>query len=220
MPPGAEAPCGESGTERWSGPACGMSAPGALVGPDDGGTWWGYRCSEISPSDDQSVLEYAALGWACVPGAHPLRKGGRACSCDRLGCPDPGRATRCRRPGRSRPRPTRRSSPRWWERDPEANVILPTGRVFDVFDVPLAAGCARCRGMDAAGFQVGPVADERRPGPFLRRDPGRARGRGRVVVLSASTATRRPSTTSRGCAGTAATATCSPRRRRCRRPAR
>lgn len=29
---------------------------------------------------------------------------------------------------------------RWWTDNPRANVILPTGRVFDVFDVPAAAG--------------------------------------------------------------------------------
>ncbi|MFO7249845.1 MAG: bifunctional DNA primase/polymerase [Actinomycetes bacterium] len=106
----------------------------------------------------RAVLEYAELGWACVPGAHPLDKGGRACSCDRLGCPDPGGHPLS--PGwaiqaTTDPELLRR----WWERDPEANVILPTGRVFDVFDVPRAAGLRALSGMDAAGFQVGPVAE-------------------------------------------------------------
>jgi hypothetical protein len=47
---------------------------------------------------------------------------------------------------------------RWWERDPEANVILPTGRVFDVFDVPQAAGYQALTTMEQSGPPTGPVA--------------------------------------------------------------
>ena len=46
----------------------------------------------------------------------------------------------------------------WWEAWPEANVILVTGRVFDVLDVPLAAGSVALEQMEAAGAPVGPVA--------------------------------------------------------------
>jgi len=46
----------------------------------------------------------------------------------------------------------------WWETRPEANVILVTGRVFDVLDVPAAAGAAALAQMEAAGVPVGPVA--------------------------------------------------------------
>jgi hypothetical protein len=46
----------------------------------------------------------------------------------------------------------------WWETRPEANVILVTGRVFDVLDVPAAAGTAALERMTAAGVAVGPVA--------------------------------------------------------------
>ena len=46
----------------------------------------------------------------------------------------------------------------WWETRPEANVILATGRVFDVLDVPAAAGAAALARMDAAGVETGPVA--------------------------------------------------------------
>ncbi|MEV0594313.1 bifunctional DNA primase/polymerase [Nonomuraea cavernae] len=109
------------------------------------------------PTRIDSVLGYAALGWPVVPGAHPLRHGSRACSCDRLGCPDPGahpvspawhvQATTD---------PTQLT--RWWQREPEANVILPTGRVFDVFDVPLPTGLAALTRIDADGAHSGPVA--------------------------------------------------------------
>lgn len=46
----------------------------------------------------------------------------------------------------------------WWQREPEANVILPTGRVFDVFDVPLATGLTALARIDAEGAHSGPVA--------------------------------------------------------------
>jgi hypothetical protein len=46
----------------------------------------------------------------------------------------------------------------WWETRPEANVILVTGRVFDVLDMPLAAGFPALERMEAGGVAVGPVA--------------------------------------------------------------
>jgi hypothetical protein len=46
----------------------------------------------------------------------------------------------------------------WWETRPEANVILVTGRVFDVLDVPVAAGSLALEQMRAARTGVGPVA--------------------------------------------------------------
>jgi Bifunctional DNA primase/polymerase, N-terminal len=46
----------------------------------------------------------------------------------------------------------------WWEARPEANVILVTGRVFDVLDVPAVAGAAALSAMTAAGVPTGPVA--------------------------------------------------------------
>ena len=47
----------------------------------------------------------------------------------------------------------------WWEARPEANVILATGRVFDVLDVPAVAGRDGARGDGAPpASQTGPVA--------------------------------------------------------------
>ena len=46
----------------------------------------------------------------------------------------------------------------WWQTRPEANVILVTGRVFDVLDVPATAGAAALARMDQAGAAVGPVS--------------------------------------------------------------
>ncbi|SEG74451.1 Bifunctional DNA primase/polymerase, N-terminal [Nonomuraea solani] len=103
------------------------------------------------------MLEYAALGWPVVPGARPLRQGSRSCSCDRLGCPDPGAHPLS--PAWAMQATTDPALlTRWWQVEPEANVILPTGRVFDVFDVPLAAGLSALTRIDNADAHPGPVA--------------------------------------------------------------
>ena len=46
----------------------------------------------------------------------------------------------------------------WWETRPEANVILATGRVFDVLDVPAVGGAKALARMAAAGVETGPVS--------------------------------------------------------------
>ncbi len=110
-----------------------------------------------------AALRYAALGWPVCTGTYPPPRGHRsagtqrACSCDRIGCPAPA----------SHP-----ISPAWqmqattdpaevtaaWQAVPEANVILVTGRVFDVLDVPAPVGTAALARMEAAGIRPGPVA--------------------------------------------------------------
>lgn len=106
---------------------------------------------------------YAALGWACSPGARPQDDGDRACSCDRIGCPDPGAhpvSAAWARQASLDPEVLKR----WWADDPQANIILPTGRVFDVFDVPAEAGelalsrIARDHAGTGPTSPVGPVA--------------------------------------------------------------
>jgi hypothetical protein len=94
-----------------------------------------------------------------VPPGRPQRSAEpeRACSCDRIGCPAPG---------------AHPISPAWqlqasdnpeqvtkaWQATPGANVILVTGRVFDVLDVPAPIGTAALARMEAAGVRPGPVA--------------------------------------------------------------
>jgi hypothetical protein len=46
----------------------------------------------------------------------------------------------------------------WWAARPEASVILVTGRVFDVLDIPAEAGTAALAAIEAAGITAGPVA--------------------------------------------------------------
>ena len=100
---------------------------------------------------------YAALGWSCTPGAHPLENGDRACSCDRVGCPDPG-AHPVSGAWALQASVDLDVLNRWWSKYPDANIILPTGRVFDVFDVPAAAGETALAWIEADDLPVGPVA--------------------------------------------------------------
>src|SRR5262249_62025268 len=82
---------------------------------------------------------------------------GRACSCDRIGCPAPGAhpiSPAWQLEASSDPR----EAGRWWRERPEANIILVTGRVFDVLDVPAAAGPAAPTQMPQAGGRGRPGA--------------------------------------------------------------
>ncbi|WP_030163787.1 bifunctional DNA primase/polymerase [Spirillospora albida] len=104
-----------------------------------------------------AALDYAALGWPVHPGASPDPGGDRACSCDRIGCPDPAA-----HPVSAAWAPQATTDAevigRWWTERPHANVILPTGRVFDVFDIPAGAGAIALARIERDGLPVGPVA--------------------------------------------------------------
>jgi hypothetical protein len=109
------------------------------------------------------AAQYASMGWPVCVGAHSYRgkrgsiEPGRACSCDRVGCPAPG-AHPVSPAWQMQATVDLNVIGSWWETRPEANVILVTGRVFDVLDVPAAAGSAAFERMEAAGAAVGPVA--------------------------------------------------------------
>ena len=110
-----------------------------------------------------AAAEYAAMGWPVCAGAHPPdrpQRGAaavRGCSCDRMGCPAPGA-----HPVSAAWQVEATADPATvgglWLARPEANVILPTGRAFDVLDVPAAAGALALARMEAAGVPAGPVA--------------------------------------------------------------
>ena len=122
-----------------------------------------------------AAVEYARLGWPVCQGAvgpHPgparhrvpalatrgqPRGGGRACSCDRVGCPAPGA-----HPISPAWQIEASSDPadvaRWWRDRPDANIILVTGRVFDVLDVPATAGRLALERIRRSPAATGPVA--------------------------------------------------------------
>lgn len=104
-----------------------------------------------------AALGYAGLGWPCCPGAHATTDGTRACSCDRIGCPSPGAHPSSQVWQLQATVDTRRVQ-EWWRAVPDANIILPTGRVFDVLDVPAAVGRLALARVDQENIPVGPVA--------------------------------------------------------------
>lgn len=104
-----------------------------------------------------AVLEYAERGWPACPGAHLVRRGPRACSCDRVGCPSPGGHPLSPAWQLQASAGTDQIE-QWWSEHPDANIVLPTGRVFDVFDVPAAAGVIALARMGRSKIAVGPVA--------------------------------------------------------------
>jgi len=85
------------------------------------------------------------------------REPGRSCSCDRVGCPAPG-AHPVSPAWQMQATEDSETIEQWWETRPEANVILVTGRVFDVLDVPAIAGATALTKMAAAHVATGPVA--------------------------------------------------------------
>lgn len=123
------------------------------------------RAAQRPPALGEAALEYAAIGWPVCPGADPsrglagTREPGRACSCDRVGCPAPG-AHPVSPTWQMQATVDGERIRQWWEARPEANVILVTGRVFDVLDVPAVAGATALATLAAAGVQTGPVAVE------------------------------------------------------------
>jgi hypothetical protein len=115
-----------------------------------------------------AAAEYAAMGWPVCVGAYPaalhqhrrFQQPGellRACSCDRVGCPAPAA-----HPVSAAWKVEATADPavvmHWWMAQPEANVILATGRMFDVLDVPSDAGIAALALMEQSEIQPGPVA--------------------------------------------------------------
>ena len=127
-----------------------------------------------------AAARYAALGWPVCAGAcqvdrqhrgdrqprgdrqhrgdrQPQHGAGRACSCDRVGCPAPGGhplSPAWKREATADPATVRR----WWVARPQASILLVTGRVFDVLDVPGQAGLIALTRLAESRMRPGPVA--------------------------------------------------------------
>jgi hypothetical protein len=121
------------------------------------------RAAERHQPSAVVAAHYASMGWPVCLGAHTYRgsrgsiEPGRACSCDRVGCPAPG-AHPVSPAWQIQATVDIKVIQGWWETRPEANVILVTGRVFDVLDVPAVAGSAALGRMEQTRTTVGPVA--------------------------------------------------------------
>ncbi len=121
------------------------------------------RAAERHQPLGDAAAQYASMGWPVCVGAQPYRgtrasmEPGRGCSCDRMGCPAPG-AHPVSPAWQMQATVDLNVIRGWWQTRPEANVMLVTGRVFDVLDVPVAAGSAALEQMHATGTAAGPVA--------------------------------------------------------------
>ncbi|MFI9026183.1 bifunctional DNA primase/polymerase [Streptomyces sp. NPDC053560] len=120
------------------------------------------------------LLAAADAGFPLAPAAHPS---GYGCSCERIGCPTPGRhpisfgwqtvATT-----------DREKVQQWLRKHPQANFVTATGIAHDVLDVPLDAGRAALERLEGEGVEVGPVALS-----------GAGYGQGRMLFFTATRGT-------------------------------
>jgi hypothetical protein len=109
-----------------------------------------------------AAIQYASMGWPVCPGAFQPTQAQRldlhrSCSCDRVGCPSP--AAHPMSPAWQNVASTDPEVvARWWLATPNASIILVTGRVFDVLDVPARVGTTALARMERSGVRPGPVA--------------------------------------------------------------
>jgi hypothetical protein len=101
------------------------------------------------------LLAAAAAGLPLAPAAYPVAY---RCSCERIGCPTPGRhPVSFAWQTQSTTDPSQIQ--RWAQGQPQANFITATGMVHDVLDVPLEAGRNALERLHERNIDVGPVAE-------------------------------------------------------------
>jgi hypothetical protein len=125
----------------------------------------GLAVPSPDPADgDHLGLKAAALAyieerhWDILPGTSVLRADGSwRCSCDNTACAALGSHPAHRDWQKQiTAQPSRVHG--WWEEHPEGGILLPTGRTFDVIDVPEQAGCLALARLERSGTALGPVA--------------------------------------------------------------
>src|SRR5215475_6034225 len=112
----------------------------------------------LADGRDGVAAEAAPQGQREAGQRSPALRRTRLASLPRSAIAWPQRAAR-RRPG-CQPR-TVSSRPgvvaRWWSTAPRSSILLVTGRIFDVLDVPASAGSAALARLSQAGIRPGPV---------------------------------------------------------------
>nr|WP_049580812.1 bifunctional DNA primase/polymerase [Streptomyces sp. SBT349] len=112
---------------------------------------------------DGNLLDHAVhyvkdRNWEVLPGTW-IEGTGQAfwCSCGVLECDAPG-AHPVRRDWTAHTTGSATVARRAWSQEPRAAILLPTGRTFDVIDVPETAGCLALARMERLGTVLGPVS--------------------------------------------------------------
>ncbi|WP_406861547.1 bifunctional DNA primase/polymerase [Streptomyces sp. HUAS MG47] len=83
-------------------------------------------------------------------------EGAERCSCGDAGCPMPG-AHAARPDWATQATGSAVAARRIWGKQPRASILLPTGRTFDVLDVPESAGFLALARMERMDLTLGPV---------------------------------------------------------------
>jgi len=107
----------------------------------------------------EAAMRYAEeRHWEVFPGAW-LEEGDDGiarCSCGDPVCAKPGaHPTRADWPGQASGSAV--AVRRMWRNEPRASVLLPTGRTFDIIEVPEVAGCLALARMERMELPLGPV---------------------------------------------------------------
>ncbi|ANW20448.1 bifunctional DNA primase/polymerase [Streptomyces clavuligerus] len=135
------------------------------IGSEDRPAWelrlprWLRRRPKDTAADDsrreQMLLAVAEAGMPLAPAAYPVAY---RCSCERIGCPIPGRHP-VSFAWQTQSTTDRAQILRWAGTQPQANFITATGMVHDVLDVPLEAGREALERLLDQGVEIGPVAE-------------------------------------------------------------
>ncbi|MFK4227209.1 bifunctional DNA primase/polymerase [Streptomyces sp. NPDC019890] len=139
--------------------------------------WLRRRPKNTEPEDSRRetlLLASAAAGLPLAPAAHPVAY---RCSCERIGCPTPGRHP-VSFAWQTQSTTDSAQIERWAQGQPQANFITATGMVHDVLDVPLEAGRSALDRLLEQGIEVGPVAES-----------GGAGNEGRLLFFTATRGT-------------------------------
>jgi hypothetical protein len=115
----------------------------------------GFWATEVPLSGATAAEWYAGTrGWLVCPGTHVT---GATCSCGWPECHAPG--AHPAEPGWWHQSTTDVARVRsWWRRQPDSSIVLPTGLLFDVLDVPARAGAQALNWWEALEYRIGPVA--------------------------------------------------------------
>ncbi|HEX5567722.1 MAG TPA: bifunctional DNA primase/polymerase [Streptomyces sp.] len=110
------------------------------------------------PMVDHAVRYAEERHWDVFPGAWlETVKGVPRCVCDTADCDAPG-AHPMRSDWAAQATGSATTVRRMWSECPQASVLLPTGRTFDVIDVPETAGCLALARMERMDLPLGPIA--------------------------------------------------------------
>ncbi|MEO3750602.1 bifunctional DNA primase/polymerase [Streptomyces sp. B6B3] len=114
--------------------------------------------SYAAPALEHAVRYVEERHWDVVPGSWlEFGPSGARCSCGDRVCPAPG-AHPVRPDWAAQATGSASAARRLWTAEPRASVLLPTGRCFDVLEVPESAGCLALARMERLGTELGPVS--------------------------------------------------------------